>query len=1481
MKNLPHPHRLLAAVNVRFLIGLLLALALGGGAFVGIHYFQKRSRAAAGLAEANAAVAKQDWVAAWGGFQKYLRQYPDDVTVLRQYCDALMKSRPYQREHVQRTIEGLRRIHRLDPDDVAAHHDLMRLYYMLPDYSNLLYIAEKRVANDPLAQFFWARGKFKQDRFDDAAAAIEKLLPAINQPKTDEEKQLLAEVCVLKHLLLQKRGVKDVAELQAPLKQALAADPNSFEPAIRLAQLAREQAFATRDGTPDAAKLDEAKKALLALKPVGPLHQVLLGLELVGVGELDRAEALLKESQAQPDMVGPRDFALSADAVLAQFMLRAQIDLSRAKTGNGVEIVDTALRELPDKSYRALALPDAIRLCLLDRECAVEAGDRERSAKALAKVDELLKEYKSALDLVERKPAKHTIAVLEALQAQAKGEYHTVIALLEPHEKVQAPDRADVLGLLADAYGRVGRSRRAAESIAQYRAAGGSDRRELQIQQLQWLVEQGNWDEAARLTAKWTDLSDDDVERAVLVQKVKLRAGIAGDAKARAQTIADVSAALAPIRARHADAIALRELEAEVLTAEGKFDEAGKIVRAMTDAKPDSPRAWRARADFLATVGNEEELIDVLRQWTQRTPAESEPWKRLSDALARKRDFPAAIAALNDGMVAVDPALVTEFKLKLGLLDLQRGETQAGEAKLQALADANPKDGIIRRRWLERIDLRDAAAAQRAQPIIDRLREIEGDSGTEWRIFQAEAILATRPSNDGRREAINLLLPIVEADTRATRAVLLLGEAYERNRDWDAAERLYKMARAANPKDVLIGQRLAQLYKSRGRETEFREIVKSEAFPASVRVAQSTIELIERGELSAAVRELDDYLKDQPADVEARVLRVQLQYRQTSDVAAALREIDEADKLNPGHPQIFRTRIALLEAAGRADDARKLIDERLAAKPDFETHELRGSFLEALGDFAAAEADFKKLPELAPDSEEGYMRLGIFYYDRQRMDDAAALLGTAARKFSNSREIKRALAKTLLARNAGDDRAQAVKLIEDIERGPDGVRDPELIKLRAFALLDSGGDRAPAKKLLEESVEGNPMQLDAHRALIELALDSRDYATARIRAEKAREFFSKDPTLAALSARIERESGTPDRAVLQLREAIEANPGSIECLREMAVLTDNGLIPAAELVSRTEKALPLHPKDSELAVIRARSVAQAGRLPDAIAGLEKFRAEYPQIGGVPVLLTLADLAARVPDPAAVAKYLDSAAQLGPKDDTARRARIVWLASQNKVAEIAELMRSPDWSDAGPFVVAPAAERLISSGEAPLRELAIERLAAVSKTLAADHPGQLDLAGLLFAAGDADRALAIHEAFLAVRPDEPRLLNDMAWILATARQRYDEALKKADRGVALDPQNPDLRDTRGTILLAQGNPKAAATDFRQAAATYQVPASKARAWLQAARCHAKADPPSAAELRSAIDAARELDNVHKVFTDAERAELNALAADAAQ
>ena len=135
------------------------------------------------------------------------------------------------------------------------------------------------------------------------------------------------------------------------------------------------------------------------------------------------------------------------------------------------------------------------------------------------------------------------------------------------------------------------------------------------------------------------------------------------------------------------------------------------------------------------------------------------------------------------------------------------------------------------------------------------------------------------------------------------------------------------------------------------------------------------------------------------------------------------------------------------------------------------------------------------------------------------------------------------------------------------------------------------------------------------------------------------------------------------------------------------------------------------------------------------------------------------------------------------------------------------------------------------------------LAETAPTPADALPALSGQADSLVRLGKPDRAVPLYRRALETSPEDPRLLNNLAYSMLLSGSDPAEALHHAENAVRLDPTNPNALETAGSLRLRLGDAEAAARLLERAwtASRRHPPETQvaimdqlARAWLAAGR-----------------------------------------------
>ncbi|MFN0163517.1 MAG: XrtA/PEP-CTERM system TPR-repeat protein PrsT [Burkholderiales bacterium] len=439
---------------------------------------------------------------------------------------------------------------------------------------------------------------------------------------------------------------------------------------------------------------------------------------------------------------------------------------------------------------------------------------------------------------------------------------------------------------------------------------------------------------------------------------------------------------------------------------------------------------------------------------------------------------------------------------------------------------------------------------------------------------------------------------------------------------------------------------------------------------------------------------------------------------------------------------------------------------------------------------------------------------------------------------------------------------RALKALASLERKtPDN---PTLHYLRGKVLL-SKADRSGARKSLERALEVAKGFYPAAASLATLDVEDKNPAAAQKRFESV---LAENPrnALALLAlAEVRREASAPREEILGLlNKAIEAGPGDV-APRVGLVNFHLGARDFKSAVVAAQSAVAALPDRGEAYEILAIAYAAAGDNNQALATygqMARLQPNSPQPH-----LRVAELYAMMKNPEASAQSLRKALAIQPNLVTAQRGLALLDLKAGRATEatrLAKELQKQRPREAIGYLLegdilmsskkfAEAAEAYSAGMKASIStELVIKRHGALHKAGKASEAEQIlarwvndypeDKAARLYAAEaaaarkDFAAAFSGFKAVLQVAPDDPRLLNNLAFV--AARLKSPEARDFAERAHNLLPKQPEFMDTLAMILADAGeNERALELLFKASRAApkgYDIQLNYARVLIKAGR-----------------------------------------------
>jgi tetratricopeptide (TPR) repeat protein len=382
----------------------------------------------------------------------------------------------------------------------------------------------------------------------------------------------------------------------------------------------------------------------------------------------------------------------------------------------------------------------------------------------------------------------------------------------------------------------------------------------------------------------------------------------------------------------------------------------------------------------------------------------------------------------------------------------------------------------------------------------------------------------------------------LKLDPSRSESYLNLALLQVRGEQWDAAEANFKKAVALSPKSMNALVSLGSFYQTRGRfpeaEQVFRRAIETAADDPSPRLSLATLYMAENkpGQAEEFLRQSK---KDFPND--------SVGYRMLGDFYYANNQLDKATAeyaaLYQDHAkdmQVKRNYIQLLILKDRLDDARKLNDEVLKAKPhDPDAQVLKGDIEIRSGKANDALNTLQAVLKNDPDNAVAHYQQGLAFDQLGNTNRAEAEWRDAVRLRPDIVEPHRALAGVAIHRNDPGGLAQEADQIIALQpAAPDGYL------LRAVAEIDRK-QYSTADEYIHRSLEKEPNNPAAYVQLGNLRMAQNKYAEAQ---KAYQQGLDQDPNFTDAMGgllNVDQAQKQPDRAIARLKTQLSRYPQNV------------------------------------------------------------------------------------------------------------------------------------------------------------------------------------------------------------------------------------------------------------------------------------------------------------------------------------------------
>jgi len=592
-------------------------------------------------------------------------------------------------------------------------------------------------------------------------------------------------------------------------------------------------------------------------------------------------------------------------------------------------------------------------------------------------------------------------------------------------------------------------------------------------------------------------------------------------------------------------------------------------------------------------------------------------------------------------------------------------------------------------------------------------------------------------------------------------------------------------------------------------------------------------------ELTTAREHIDLLLQKQPNDPEthlgvANLLNAQQKYRE------AIEEIQKAIALGPNHGDSYLT-LALVETKiGQFDAAeanyKKAVDlKATAANP----HLVLAAFYQLRGRYPEAEQEIQSVISSDPKDLNARASLARLYMAQGKKKEAEALLDRVKHDFPNDSYGYRMLADYYFA-EGDSDRALAEYASLHNAHAKDLLVSKNYIEL---LLLKNRVDEAD--KLTEELLSSKVKDRDAlmFRGQIQLRRGKVNEAIQTLQSA-----IANNPNLAAAHYQLGlalNQRGERDRAMSEWQQAVRIQPTMNDAYRALAgaSLRDGDM---ESLERYASELIRLEPAATEGYAFRAGSFMARKQFAAAEADARKAIEIAPQSWvGYFEMGSLNFVEQKLP--AAENWYVQALAHDPNSLDALEGLANVYLAQKlpdKAIARVKAQIASSTNNNGALYDLLGSLES--GTGDLPAAEAALEKAAELNKNdvdaivklgQVQAARGNLDQALASWSEGaeqnpkeaafyiasggvyeqkhDLERARSSYEKAHALKPDNPVVANNLAYVMLETKGNLDIALELAQSARRAMPESANVADTLGSVFYQKGVYEAAIGMFQEA------------------------------------------------------------------
>lgn len=541
------------------------------------------------------------------------------------------------------------------------------------------------------------------------------------------------------------------------------------------------------------------------------------------------------------------------------------------------------------------------------------------------------------------------------------------------------------------------------------------------------------------------------------------------------------------------------------------------------------------------------------------------------------------------------------------------------------------------------------------------------------------------------------------------------------------------------------------------------------------------------------------YVQQAPDDVAGAKLLAAIYQRQKNSAKAA-EVLEQVAARNPNDAELKAQLANAYLGSGRSDRALEMFEQGVAQNPNDASAQLAlAAGRLQTGDIDQGTADLQKVLDINPGSLQANTMM-VLTQLRGRAPDKA-LKTTAAMIKANPDDPNSYNLEGTAHLAANNVEAARTAFTTALNKDPSFVA----AALNLARIEERRGDEAAARKWYGESLRMDPKNVTAFDGLASLALRNGDYEGAVKQYELviSRDPSATQPRLKLVELLLERSDNA--RALNAARDFVAAAPGdfaALELLGRAQIATGditNGIGSYRRLANEASENPEAHRR-----LGRAYAIAAAKEKNSAAAYLTEARIALDRALEIapdfePALTDRLMLEGQL-------KGTDAAIALGQRLAAERptsMARLLVLGdaqiTAQKPADAAATYQKA-WNTAKEGVILRRLYGALAQNQRGDEGLALLKTWVSQNP--ADYSTRLMITSHYINTKQYDVALKETEAMNGALPDNPIVLNNLAWLYG--EKNDPKAIAVAERAFALAPRSPDIADTLGWLQVQKGD-----------------------------------------------------------------------------